>query len=67
MSMSKEHGWEDYFCHCGSLAGHFYVGFGLDRQDNLALMKIQTAGGLCPEHREKMERGLSFLFREDKA
>ena len=53
MSMSKEDGWEDYFCHCGNLAGHYYVGFPQEKE-KLAEMKIQTAGSLCPEHRKKV-------------
>ncbi len=47
MSMSKEDGWADYFCHCGKLLGHFYVGFGLKRLYRWPLMKIRTFWETC--------------------
>jgi len=61
MSMSKEDGWEDYFCHCGRLAGHYYVGFP-PKKENLIEMKERTARSLCPDHREKFNSGMGFLF-----
>lgn len=60
--MSKEHGWEDYFCHCGKLAGHFYVGFGLERLYRRILMKILTFWRVCPEHRLRLKKGHVFMI-----
>ncbi len=55
--MSREDGWEDYFCHCGRLAGHFYVGFGWRRLYRMVLMKILTFGSVCPEHKLRLSKG----------
>ena len=50
MSMSKEDGWTDYFCHCGRLAGHYYVGFGWRKLYRRILMKFWTMWAVCPKH-----------------
>lgn len=48
MSMSKEDGWENYYCYdCGKLLGHFYVGFGLERLLRWPLMKIMMLWETC--------------------
>lgn len=48
MSMSKEHGWENYYCYdCGKLLGHFYVGFGWGRGYRWLRMKIATIWENC--------------------
>ena len=48
MSMSKEQGWENYYCYdCGKLLGHFYVGFGWKRPFRWLLMKYRTLWETC--------------------
>ena len=50
MSMSKEDGWENYYCYdCGKLLGHFYVGFGWKRPFRWLLMKYRTFWKPCSE------------------